>query len=138
MYNNYAYPKQQQPMNMNIIPQFMNSNLYELKVLNENDEAENIFINGNTIFVGNGKMQIKKIDGTIEKYTLKKYYPIDEKDKRIAELEKQINDLKEVIANGNSKLNETAKNFNESDRNDDENFARKKSTNVSNDRTSKK
>lgn len=54
-------------------------NLYEVKKLN-NEEAENILITHDTIFLGTNKMQLKKLDGTIEKYNIERYYPIDEKD----------------------------------------------------------
>jgi Flp pilus assembly CpaF family ATPase len=93
---------QQQPVNnINVsqqVPQNSQS-LYEMKVLNDNDEVENIFVNNNAIFIGNDKMQIKKLDGTIEKYEIKKIYPVDKKDLKIQELEKELNKLKEAMAN---------------------------------------
>lgn len=75
------------------------ANRYELKKLNDNDEVENIGILTDTIFIGTNKMQIKKIDGTIEKYNIVKYYPIDPKDKKINQLEEEVKKLKEMIAN---------------------------------------
>lgn len=82
-----------------------NTNMYELKKLNDNDEVENIGILTDTIFIGNSKMQIKKLDGTIEKYNIVKYYPIDPKDAKINQLEDEIKKLKEMIEN-ESKHNE--------------------------------
>lgn len=35
--------------------------LYDFKKLNDGDEVENILVMRNTIFVGNNKMQIKKL-----------------------------------------------------------------------------
>ncbi len=76
-----------------------NTNMYELKKLNDNDEVENIGILSDTIFLGTSKMQIKKMDGTIEKYNIVKYYPIDPKDQKINQLEEEIKKLKEMMAN---------------------------------------
>lgn len=75
------------------------NNMYELKKLNDNDEVENIGILSDTIFLGTSKMQIKKMDGTIEKYNITRYYPIDPKDQKISQLEEEIKKLKEMIAN---------------------------------------
>ena len=77
-----------------------NLNMYELKKLNDNDEVENIGVLNDTIFIGTNKMQIKKVDGTIEKYNISKYYPIDPKDQKISQLEEEIQKLKEMIENG--------------------------------------
>lgn len=76
-----------------------NTNTYELKKLNDNDEVENIGILADTIFIGASKMQIKKMDGTIEKYNIVKYYPVDPKDQKINQLEEEIRKLKEMIEN---------------------------------------
>ena len=76
-----------------------NTNMYELKKLNDNDEVENIGILADTIFLGTTKMQIKKLDGTIEKYNIVKYYPIDPKDQKINQLEEEIKKLKEMVGN---------------------------------------
>jgi polyhydroxyalkanoate synthesis regulator phasin len=84
-----------------------NTNMYELKKLNDNDEVENIGILSDTIFLGTTKMQIKKMDGTIEKYNIVKYYPIDPKDQKINQLEEEIRKLKEMIGN-EPKSNESA------------------------------
>lgn len=94
-------PQQQAPVNnfINSNPTSTNANLYELKKLNENDEAENIGIFTDTIFIGNDKMQIKKMDGTIEKFNITKYYPVDPKDQKISQLEDEIKKLKEMISN---------------------------------------
>lgn len=76
-----------------------NTNMYELKKLNDNDEVENIGILADTIFLGTSKMQIKKMDGTIEKYNITRYYPIDPKDQKINQLEEEIKKLKEMMSN---------------------------------------
>ena len=85
-------PPPMQPVNnfINSTSQNQGQNMYELKRLNDNDEAENLGILTDTIFIGASKMQIKKIDGTIEKYKITKYYPIDPKDEKINQLEEEI------------------------------------------------
>lgn len=72
-------------------------NLYEVKKLNDTDECENIYVFKDTIFLGTTKMQIKKLDGTIEKYTIERYYPIDEKDEMIKELKGKVEELERSI-----------------------------------------
>ena len=87
-----------------MLPQLFNqNNLYELKRLNDNDEVENIAIFRNSIFIGDDRLQIKKLDGTIEKYSIKKTYPKDKKDDKIDELNKKIEELE-------MKLNESKSN----------------------------
>lgn len=95
-------------------------NMFVLKKLNDQDEAENILINLDTIFIGGNRMQIKKMDGSIEKYTIDKYYPIDEKDVMIKELNKKVEELERKLNNESTKHNDTDKQFNKSISNDDE------------------
>ena len=102
MIKNYQQPMQ--PVNNFINTGQMLSDLYELKKLNENDEVENIAIFKDTIFMGEDRLQIKKIDGTIEKYEIKKVYPRDKKDDKIDELNKKIQELEERL-NGITKTN---------------------------------
>ena len=136
-------PVQQSPVN-NIIntqqPSQNNNSMYVVKVLNESDEVENIFIDENTIFIGSGKMQIKRLDGSIEKYEIKKYYPIDikdqkieeltnkinEKDKQIDDLIKKMEDIERRINNEPSKSNEPIRDGNGSAKHVDE-YAKSKS-----------
>ena len=65
-------------------------------------------------------MQIKKIDGTIEKYNIEKYYPVDERDEKIKELNKKVEELERKLNNEHSKSNNTVREFNKSNANDDE------------------
>ena len=92
----------QAPINNIITNGQMQDNTYEIKKLNENDEVENIAIFKDTIFIGEDRLQIKKLDGTIEKYEIKKVYPRDKKDDKIDELTKKIQELE-------MKLNEPTK-----------------------------
>lgn len=86
-------------------------NIYELKKYT--DEAENVFIMQNTIFLGTDKMQIKKLDGSVEKYNIEKYYPIDERDEKIKELNKKVEELERRLNNEPTKYNEPTTDGNE-------------------------
>lgn len=102
-------------------------NLYEIKKLNENDEVENIAIFKDTIFMGEDRLQIKKLDGTIEKYEIKKIYPRDKKDDKIDELTKKIEEL-EMKLNGPTKPIEPVEDVNKSNANVDGNVELKPKT----------
>lgn len=110
----------QQPINNIITTQQISNDMYEFKKLNDNDEAENIFVSTNTIFIGNNRMQIKKLDGTIEKFNIEKYYPIDERDEKIKELNKKVEELERKLNNEHTKSNEPIERFDKSNVNDDE------------------
>lgn len=90
--------------------------MYELKKGEE--EAENVFVMHNTIFLSPTKMQIKKLDGTIEKYNIEKYYPIDERDEKIKELNKKVEELERRIYEYSS-TNEPTTNGDKPSTNDD-------------------
>lgn len=94
--------------------------MYDFKKLNNEEEAENIFVMRNTIFLGNNRMQIKKLDGTIEKYKVEKYYPIDEKDQMIKELNKKVEDLERRLNDEHTKYNQSNSGINKPDGDDDE------------------
>lgn len=98
MIKNYqAMP--QAPINNIITNGQVQDNNFEMKKLNESDEVENIAIFKDTIFLGEDRMQIKKVDGTIEKYEIKKIYPRDKKDDKIDELNKKIQELERKLTN---------------------------------------
>ena len=78
--------------------------IYELKKFKDTEEAENIFIMQNTIFMGTNKMQIKKLDGTIEKYNIEKYYPVDENRDQNDELKNILNYLDTHLENQDEHL----------------------------------
>lgn len=83
----------QAPINNIITNGQLQDNLYEMRKLNENDEVENIAVFRDTLFLGDERLQIKKLDGTIEKYELKKVYPRDKRDDKIDELNQKILEL---------------------------------------------
>ena len=93
-------------------------NLYEVKKLN-NEEAENILITHDTIFLGTNKMQLKKLDGTIEKYNIERYYPIDEKDEMIKELKEKVEELERRLEDEPTKHTKSTTRSDKSSTNDD-------------------
>lgn len=118
----------QAPINNIIANGNIQDNTYEVKKLNENDEVENIAIFKDTIFIGEDRLQIKKVDGTIEKYEIKKVYPRDKKDDKIDELNKKIEELERRLTNEHTKPNESVKNVNKSSINVDGNVEFKSKT----------
>lgn len=104
-------------------------NMYELKKLNDNEEVENILIDRDSIFIGIDRLQIKKLDGTIEKYTITKVFPIDPKDKQIDELNKKVEELERRLNNEHSEYNEPTNEINKSNSNVNEYTKSKPTTN---------
>ena len=90
----------QQPQPVN---NFINTNqapskdLIEWRILNENEEVDNLYVSNKTLFINDNLMVLKGIDGSLEKWEVKKIYPIDKKDEKINALEDEIKKLKEVI-----------------------------------------
>ena len=67
---------------------------FEARILNEDEEVENILINKRTMFLdkNNKKLVIKEVDGKIsEEYEI--VIPLDEKDKKILELENRLKEM---------------------------------------------
>ena len=99
MLNQYNQP--QAPV-QNII-NTVNSSDFEARILNEDEQIENVYINKRTMFLDkiNKKLMIKEIDGKIsEEYEI--IIPLDEKDKKIIELENRLKEME-------GKFNEYAK-----------------------------
>ena len=72
-------------------------NFVELRILNENENVDTLYVQNKTLFINDKNMILKGIDGSLEKWEITKVYPIDPKDQKIRELEKQIHELKEMI-----------------------------------------
>ena len=95
MIRNYQQP---QPVN-----NFINTNqtptkdLVEWRILNENEEVDNLYVSNKTLFINDNTMILKGVDGSLEKWFIKRTYPIDKKDEKINALEEEIKKLKEVI-----------------------------------------
>ena len=102
MIRNYQQP---QPVN-NIFnaPQTPNKDLIEWRILNENEEVDNLYVSNKTLFINDEIMVLKGVDGSLEKWEVKKIYPIDKKDEKINALEEEIKKLKEMINNEPAKL----------------------------------
>ena len=75
------------------------NNLIEWRILNENEEVDNLYVANKTLFINDNLMVLKGVDGSLEKWEIKKVYPIDKKDEKINALEEEIRKLKEVINN---------------------------------------
>lgn len=117
MYNNYE--KFKNDLESQLQSYQYSTDLYEMKKLNDTDEVENILILKNTIFIGTNRMQIKKLDGTIEKYNIERYYPVDERDEKIKELNKKVEELERRLNDEPTKHNKSNNRFNKSNANVD-------------------
>lgn len=112
----------QQPQPVN---NFINTNqspqkdLIEWRILNENEEVDNLYVPTKTLFVNDNIMILKGVDGSLEKWQVKKIYPIDKKDEKINELENEIKKLKEMMSNEYAKSNEPVREFEQSTSIDD-------------------
>ena len=127
MIRNYQQP---QPVN-----NFINTNqtpskdLIEWRILNENEEVDNLYVGNKTLFINDTMMVLKGVDGSLEKWEIKKIYPVDKKDEKINQLEEEIKKLKEMINNEPAKLNEPAGECNKSNTNVNEYVEPKSKTN---------
>ena len=124
-----SYQNAGQPIN-----NFINTNqtsiqdLIEWRVLNENEEVDNLYVKNKTLFINDNLMVLKGVDGSLEKWEIKKIYPIDKKDKKINELEEEIKKLKEMIKSGYKEFNESVGECDKSYGNDDGNVKSKPKT----------
>ena len=114
MYNPYFQgfrePNQQQPIQNIINTQIPQNDWFMAKFLKNGEQAENQLVTLKTAFIDlqNKQLKIKDITGEIITYEL--IIPKDEKDKKIEELEKQIQELKGMIVNEQSNGNVYADN----------------------------
>lgn len=96
MINQYSQIQNQPPI-QNIINQ--GSNLeFEARILTNGEDISNIGITRRTLFVDeeNKKVVIKEVDGTISKeYEI--IVPLDEKDRKILELENKLKEMEDKI-----------------------------------------
>ena len=127
------YQSQPTPVN-----NFINTNqtpakdLIEWRILNENEEVDNLYVSNKTLFINDNIMILKDVDGKTEKWEVKKVYPIDKKDEKISTLEEEIRKLKEMINNEHRELNEPIRKFEQSNGFNDVNVnAKPKTTNKS-------
>ena len=109
----------QNPINNYINTQIPNKDLIEWRILNENEEVDNLYVQNKTLFISDNLMVLKGVDGKLEKWEIKKIFPIDKKDMKINELEEEIRKLKEVL-NEHTELNKPIGVSDKSNSNDDE------------------
>jgi hypothetical protein len=108
MISNYQVMQnpQQPPIN-NIInttqAQKPNENLIACRILNENEEVDNLYVPTKTLFINDNAMVIKDVDGKTEKWKIKKVYPIDPKDEKIDQLTRKIEELERILNNEHTK-----------------------------------
>lgn len=93
--------------------------LVEWRVLNENEEVDNLYVPNKTFFINDNMAVLKGVDGSLIKWNVTKVYPKDKKDEKILELENKIKELEEKI-NGTTKSNITNREGNKPYANDDE------------------
>ena len=91
--------------------------MVEWRILNENEEVDNLYVQNKTLFLGDTMMVLKGVDGKLEKWDIKKTWPIDKKDEKINQLEEEVRKLKEVI-NEYTKPNSTVGKCKKSDADD--------------------
>ena len=100
----FQQPQMQQPSINQTFQLAPNQNLNDLdgKYANNIDEVKNTLTLKNTLFIDkeNKNLWIKNADGSIKTFTLTEVVELDEKDKQILELQKQIEELKGVVLNG--------------------------------------
>ena len=121
----------QQPQPVN---NFINTNqtpgkdLIEWRILNENEEVDNLYVANKTLFINDNLMVLKGVDGSLEKWEVRKIYPIDKKDQKINDLEEEIRKLKEMMSNEHGKSNESIRKFEQSNGINDVNVESKPKT----------
>ena len=100
--------QQPQPVNNYInTNQTPNENLIEWRILNENEEVDNLYVPNKTLFINDNMMILKGVDGSLEKWEVKKIYPVDKKDEKISQLEEEIKKLKEMVKDGHEESNKS-------------------------------
>ena len=111
--------QQPQPVNNFInTSQMPSRDLIEWRILNENEEVDNLYVSNKTLFISDNLMVLKGVDGSLEKWEIKKIYPIDKKDEKISQLEEEIKKLKEMVNNEHSKSNKSTRERKQSDGSD--------------------
>lgn len=99
--NQYSQPPVQNIINTN-------ASEIEARIIGVNDDISNIAVTRKTVFVDESrkKVTIKEVDGTISKeYEI--IVPLDEKDKKILELENRLKEMEERINVQYAKLNKS-------------------------------
>lgn len=89
-----------------------NQNINDLdgKYANNIDEVKNTLALKNTLFIDKDMKNLwfKNADGTVRTFTLQEVIELDEKDKQILDLQKQIQELKGAVLNARQSDNNNA------------------------------
>lgn len=123
-----AYQQPQTPINNFINTQTPNKDLIEWRILNENEEVDNLYVQNKTLFINDNLMVLKDVNGGLQKWEIKKIFPIDKKDEKINQLEEEIRKLKEMVKNEYAEPIESTRECNKPTSNDDGNVDRKSKT----------
>lgn len=102
----FQQPQMQQPsinQTFQLAPNQANSEL-DGKYANSIEDVKNTLTLRNTLFIDkdNKTLWVKNVDGSIKTYTLTEVVELDEKDKQIIALQKQLEELKGVVLNAKS------------------------------------
>ena len=111
---NYQQTQMQQPMaqptnltqNFQLAPQ-TNNNELESKYVNNIDDVKNTFVIKTGLFVNKdfSTLWVKDVSGNVRIFRTEEIIEMDDKDKEIMELKRQINEMKGMIANANEPVN---------------------------------
>lgn len=98
---NYQNIPQQQPI-QNIINTNGSQMEFEARILNENENPNEMLVQRKTMFFEpkKGKLYIKELNGDIKEYDV--VLPLDEKDLKIQELERRLNELSNAYEHGST------------------------------------
>lgn len=116
MYGSYFTPLQNQ------------KDLIEMRSLDGVD-INNTLVFNKTLFMGENEMIIKNTNGTYEKWEINKIFPLDERDLKIKNLEKEIQSLKEMIGDEHREHSKSVEGGNEQETNDNVNDYSRTETN---------
>lgn len=115
-----SYQNTQTPVNNFINTGITSSNdMIEWRILNENEEVDNLYVKNKTLFVGDNLMILKGVDGKLEKWKITKIFPIDKKDQKINELTQKIEELERRLNDEHTKSYESINESYKSNANDD-------------------
>lgn len=90
--------------NFQIAPQNNNNNDLEGKFAENYEEVKNTFVIKTGLFVNKNytTLWVKDVSGNIKTFSLQEIVELDEKDREILDLQRQVNELRGVIENAKS------------------------------------
>ena len=106
---NQAQQVQPQPITQNFqLTPTQSKNEIESKYVNSIEEVKNTFVIKTGVFVNKdySKLWIKDVTGNIRVFNTEEVIEMDEKDREIFELKKQINEMKGMIENARERSSE--------------------------------